>query len=401
MRESPATFEPKQTGRVVLLDDSPAPYRVPVYNHLNHLLGGRLSVMFTTTSWPERSWTVPVHDMKFDWRFLVRRTGSSHLLGQGRIAAALLDFLIRSRPGAMICGNYDTLAAWVSFTWCKLLGVQFVLWMESNARDHRRPSRTKTWLKRFIISKSDAVASPGKATIEYAKMLGGDEKRMSVVRNGFDVEFFARESAKVDARLEKELHGYPAALLLFAGRLVRMKGVFVLLEAFRRVSAELSDVGLLIVGHGAEQEAMKALCRNTGLERVYFAGPQPYERMPYYYALADVMVLPTLSDPHPLCIGEAFACGTPVIVSRVAGACDDLIVQGETGFTVEPGDPADLSNKILQVLRGGQLRIYMGQNCRALIQAHTAECTAQRLFDIVLGTKIGAGYSNHVIATAK
>ncbi len=379
----------RKVSGVALLTNVPAPYRIPVWNHLSHLLDGRLEVLFTMTSWPHRSWTVPADEMNFDWRFLAKDGGLQSFRGEIKVALAMLVFLLRSRPAALICGGYDNVAAWVSFVWCKLFGSRFVLWMESNARDHRGPGRLKTWLKRLIVSKSDAIASPGKATVEYAGMLGANDRKICIVRNGFDVEFFAREAEKVDSTSEKKRRGYPSKIILYCGRLVPHKGVSLLMEAFRIVSSELPDVGLVIVGHGPEEGSIRDFCRKAELKRVYLEGPQPYKRMPYYYALADAIVLPTFSDPYPLSVGEAFACGTPAIVSRVAGACEELIVEGETGFTVEPGDAADLGIKILRLLRDENLRIRMGNACRARIQGHTADYTARKLLDVVMGASNG------------
>ncbi len=369
-------------NRLLLITNVPAPYRVPIWNHLERLADNGINVVFTTSSWSHRSWSIPAKQMKFDWQFLAKGSRPHTVRGEIRIASALCSFLIRAKPAAIICGGYDTLAAWIAFAWCRLFGKRFVLWLESNARDCRRINPLKTWLKEVIVSKSDAIAAPGKAALEYAKTLGARESRVSIVRNGFDVDAFARGAERINSAQERNRRGLPAKVILFAGRLIRLKGVFVLLEAFRRVSAECMGVGLLIVGHGTEELAMQEFCRSSHVDNVHFEGPQPYERMPYYYALADVMVLPTFSDPHPLSVGEAFACGTPVIVSRVAGAADDLIIQGETGYTVEPGDVADLADKILRLLKDPQLVARMRRNCRQLIITHTADYTARELYRI-------------------
>lgn len=379
----------RKVDGVAVLTNVPAPYRIPVWNHLNDLLGGRITVLFTMTSWPQRSWTVPVDEMNFDWEFLVNDGGSQSILREIKVAVAMLLFLLHSRPAVVICGGYDSLAAWMSFAWCKLFASRFILWMESNARDHRRSGRLKTWLKSLIVSQANAIATPGKASVEYAQVLGADERKICVVGNNFDIEFFVREAEKVDATREKKRRGYPSKIILYCGRLVPHKGISTLMEAFRAVSPELPDVGLVIVGQGPEEGAIRDFCRNAGLKQVYLEGPQPYKRMPYYYSLADMLVLPTLSDPYGFVVMEAFACGVPAIVSRVAGVCEDLIVEGETGFTVEPGDALGLGIKIIQLLRDEDLRIRMGNACRARIQGRTADCTARKFLDVAMGASNG------------
>jgi glycosyltransferase involved in cell wall biosynthesis len=373
------------TVRVALLTNIPVPYRVAVWNHLADLKGGTFVVRFTAAGDPRRTWAVPVEKMHFDWRFLSEgREGT--WLPQIRAGASMLGFLVRSRPQSVICGGYNSLAAWLTFAWCKVTRTRFVLWLEATRRDSRRPRRITRWLKRLIVSRADAIAASGKATVEYVRELGAREERIFIAPFGGDHEGFAREAAKVDAAREKERRGWPARLVLYSGRLVRKKGVFVLLESFRLLAAELPDVGLVVVGHGPEQRAMEDWCHRSGLERVYFAGAQEYQRMPYFYAMADVLALPTFSDQWGFVVNEAFACGVPAIVSRVAGVCDDLIVEGETGFTVEPGDVGDLAAKLLRVIRDEPLRLRMSATCRRLIRNYSGEACAEGLLLAATGS---------------
>jgi glycosyltransferase involved in cell wall biosynthesis len=130
---------------------------------------------------------------------------------------------------------------------------------------------------------------------------------------------------------------------------------------------------------------MQDFCRRANLEKVYFLGARQYEEMPYFYALADVLVLPTFSDTWGMVINEAFACGVPAVVSDVAGACDDLIVDGETGFAVKPGDAVELADRILQIVNNPVLRLRMSANCRSVIQKYSAEACAQGLLEAALG----------------
>lgn len=372
----------------MLLTNIPAPYRILVWNHLFQLTGGQLKVLFIAVSESRRSWVIPVEKMNFPWQFLSDSLNSNRIFVETKTGGAMLLHLMRFRPQAVVCGGYAHLAAWACFLWCKLFRRRFVLWCEENKHSYRKPSKMRRWLKWLIISHSDAVAPSGKATVEYVKQYGARDEQIFVAPFGGDNDSFARNALKVDAAQEKALHGYPPRLILFSGRLVRLKGVFELLQAFRAISSELPDVGLLIVGHGPAQKAMEEFCQREGLKRVYFLGPQPYERMPYFNALADLLVLPTFSDQWGFVVNEAFACGIPAILSRVAGACDDLILEGETGFSVEPGNVDDLKAKILLVLNDQSLRERMSRNCRELIKEYSAEACAQGLLAAALGARI-------------
>jgi D-inositol-3-phosphate glycosyltransferase len=124
---------------------------------------------------------------------------------------------------------------------------------------------------------------------------------------------------------------------------------------------------------------MEGFCRQACLDRVYFAGAQQYDDMPFFYALADLLVLPTYSDPYGYVVVEAFACGVPAIVSRVAGVCDDFIVDGETGFAIPPGDAEELAQRISKLLEDDILRARMSANCRRMAETYSPEACAEGL----------------------
>ena len=374
-------------ARLLALTNIPAPYRIPTLNELAKRNGGRLRVVFNAPGDPRRNWPRNLGMMKFESFFLSNRPLRTSWIASLAAGGRMLALLRRSNPAGVICGGYDSLAAWTSFLWCKAKRRRFVLWLESNARDQRIPSRLKSVLKRLMVSHANAIAASGAATVEYVRHLGAWEDRIFLAPFGSDNGPFTHGSAQVDAAREKSERGWPERLVMYSGRLVVQKGIYVLLEAFRRVSQRLPDAGLLIVGHGPELEAMQAFCGRHYLNHVYFVGPQPYERMPFFYAMADILVLPTFSDAWGFVVNEAFACGVPALVSRVAGACDDLIVEGETGFTLEPGDAEDLASKMLRLLEDAELRARMSANCRERVKPYSARACAEGLLAAVKGER--------------
>lgn len=372
-------------GGLALLTNIPTPYRLPAFNRLSRSKGTQFQVWFIATSEPERCWRIPVEEIKFEWKLLTKDSNANSLLTGTKASAAVIAFLARSRPKAVICGGYNSLPAWVTFAWCKLFRRRFLLWIESNARDLRAPSQLRGWLKQRIVQGADGIIVPGQASAAYVRSLGAEKAKIYLAPNSVDNDFFARAAGQVDVACERMRRGFPPKLLLFVGRLVRAKGVFELLEAFRRASRILPSVGLMIVGDGPERLALEAICKDRPIKYVYFEGFRQQKELPYYYGLADLLVLPTYSDPWGLVVNEAFACGVPAIVSRVAGACDDLIVEGETGFAVDPSNVEELASKILRLLEDESLRARMGKNCRRLIQKYSAAACAEGLLAAATG----------------
>lgn len=380
--------------KILLLTNIPAPYRIPTFNCLARHVGHDFHVVFCAPSEPRRRWAFPEQEMEFEWKLLSKDGRRADLLEELKSGVKMLIHLRRSRPSAVICGGYDSMASWAAFFWCKLRRRRFVLWVDSTLRDYRPRGLSRgfrTWSKRLIISRTDGVAVSGMASAEYVKTLGARPERIRVARLSGDPATFARQALKLNAAREKLDRGLPARLILYSGRLVHAKGIVVLLEAFRNISRIMVQAGLLIVGDGPDEAEIKGFCRKANLEHVFFEGPREYQYMPYYYALADVLALPTFSDTWGFVVNEAFACGVPAVVSRAAGACDDLIVDGQTGFAVEPGDARDLADKLVRILSSPTLRLRMAANCRRLIQQYSAEACARGLLAAIHGCQRSEG----------
>jgi glycosyltransferase involved in cell wall biosynthesis len=100
---------------------------------------------------------------------------------------------------------------------------------------------------------------------------------------------------------------------------------------------------------------------------VVFTGWQddPYS----FYENADIVVLPTLSEGFPRSVLEAMFCGIPVVASAVGGI-PEIVVDGETGYLVPPGDANALANALLRLLRDPHLRIKFGRAGRERVQQH-------------------------------
>lgn len=99
-----------------------------------------------------------------------------------------------------------------------------------------------------------------------------------------------------------------------------MKRVSSLLHAFSALCRRHSDVDLLLVGEGIDRDTLQRIAAELGLDRVRFLGwiSETEEKVRLYNA-AECLVLPSQSEGFPTVVGEAMACGTPVVASRVGG----------------------------------------------------------------------------------
>lgn len=130
---------------------------------------------------------------------------------------------------------------------------------------------------------------------------------------------------------------------LFVGRLSPEKGVPTLLEAWSRLDR---PVPLKIAGSGPEQRALQEQAQRDGLRNVEFLGHVPRERTMELLRGARFLVFPSVwYEGFPMTICEAFACGTPVICSRM-GAMEELVEDNGTGLHFGPGNAQGLAAKV-------------------------------------------------------
>jgi glycosyltransferase involved in cell wall biosynthesis len=143
-----------------------------------------------------------------------------------------------------------------------------------------------------------------------------------------------------------------ASDIVFAGVIVPGKGVHVAVEAFRMIAGSVPEARLVLAGEPQNEgyaESLRRAIRDAGLDsRVVWAGRLPQERLATLFGAARVLVLPSFSEGLGRVIYEAMLCGTPAIGTNVGGI-PDLILHGETGFLIEPGDAPALAESLLRV----------------------------------------------------
>ena len=154
-------------------------------------------------------------------------------------------------------------------------------------------------------------------------------------------------------------------VIVYAGRLSSEKGPHILLEAWARTQPG-NRGRLLFVGDGLEAAPLQSRVEALGLSSsVQFAGrTEPAEALRIISG-ARTLVCPSLcAETFGNAIVEAYSVGTPVIVSR-AGAFEEIVTDGHTGFTVPPGDVEALGSAVNRILSDGPLADRLGNNGRS------------------------------------
>ncbi len=140
-----------------------------------------------------------------------------------------------------------------------------------------------------------------------------------------------------------------APIALFVGRLTCDKGIAELMEAFSQLENRFPELRLLLVGSFEDGDPLPADIRKRleSHQRVILAGPVN-DPAPYY-AIADILVLPSHREGLPTVVLEGHAAGKPVIGAAATGIVD-LLVDGETGLLFPVGDASALADAITRLI---------------------------------------------------
>jgi glycosyltransferase involved in cell wall biosynthesis len=230
----------------------------------------------------------------------------------------------------------------------------------------RRPVLVQLWgtdvelarrarpLARLVLRRGRAAICASTALADAARELGA--RSVALVPSGVAVPDEVGEEASPPE-------------VLFAGRLSFEKGILELVEAMRG----LDGSRLVVAGDGPLRERVPGA--------LGFVGPDELARL---YARAAVVACPSRREGYGIACAEAMAHGRPVVASAVGGLLD-LVVDGETGFLVPPGDPPRLREALSRLLGDAQLRRRLGeagrQRARTMLGWDTATDSLLALYD--------------------
>lgn len=198
-----------------------------------------------------------------------------------------------------------------------------------------------------------------------------------VIPNGVDPAVILNSAASPDRRQAVALDG--EQIVLYLGRLVREKGVHVLVEAAPRVLAECPQAKFVLIGAGPERPGLEARVREMGLaDKVVFLGFVSDEERNAMLCAATVAVFPSLYEPFGIVALEAMAAGAAVVASDVGGL-GDVVRHEQTGLTSLVGDSASVAAQIVRILQNPEWAEQLTQSAQQALNQydwrHIAEAT--------------------------
>lgn len=378
----------KERVRVAFWHNSFAPYRVPVFQRLSACDDIDLTVYYGSEKDSHRAWTVNFGE-GYAYTLLPHVTipGYPH-----KFNYTLFQELLRQRYDVIIASENE-LGCQIAFLAARWMKKPFIVWSEQIDYEIIRDPREYTlwqclqkilpYLGRqlhqvlffpfyygadYVKRHANAAIAAGKKTEEHLRRVGNTGP---IFRHGstIDTARFHQQIQKQNATaLKRTLDILNKTVILSVSYLQKRKGIQYLIEAFLDISPP--DAVLLIVGDGEYKQQLQQLIPESRSD-ILFVGHD--EETAKYYAIADIFVMPSFSDPWGLTVNEAMVAGLPVITTTNVGAQE--LIQGN-GLLIPPRNGQALKQALEQLLDNPNLRQDMGRRSRKIIKAYTIEHSA-------------------------
>ncbi len=270
--------------------------------------------------------------------------------------------------------------------------------------DEERETARRVAIERRIAQSADAlVAATPRDRADLIWHTGADAGHIQVIPCGVDLRRFAPYD-QAEARAALDLPQAPQRIVLLVGRIEPLKGIDALIQAVALLRQRRPDwpVTALVVGGAGEgqpglwnteQRRLDVLREELGVrDAVRFAGAQGQQRLPLFYAAADIVTMPSHYESFGMAALEGLACGRPVVATSAGGPAF-IVEDGVSGLLTPPDHAEALADRLERLLATDTLRERMGQAARERATRFgwgVVACDIQRVYREVLTSRCTA-----------
>ncbi len=259
---------------------------------------------------------------------------------------------------ALVVAGYAGATQRSIFRVCSKYHIPVAMMCDSNLRSDRGKTpaiKFKRLVKRIclqhIIQSVDVLMPANSLGNAYWRYYGAPRHKIKIAACYADYDRI-KESLTTDRKDVLPVYDISSDrnIILSAARLIPVKGLELMIRAFRELKLGEKGFVYAIAGVGPLEAELKALAGEENGKGIRFLGfVQPKDLMKLMVH-SSLFVLPSHYEPHGIVIGEAAAAGTPQLVSDVCGAAKDVVVEGVSGWTFKTGDPNSFTQKLNMVL---------------------------------------------------
>jgi glycosyltransferase involved in cell wall biosynthesis len=234
---------------------------------------------------------------------------------------------------------------------------------------------------RRFHNRADLITSPTQSAIDgFGKHVEKIKKPIKIISNGIDLSTF-KPGVMDDELYKKYKLPKDKQLLVYIGRLDAEKHIHVIIHALKRILKE-KDVHLLLIGYGLEEDNLKQMVSDLGVEKnVTFGGFVPEEDKIELVKAGDLFMMASPAELQCISALEAMAGGMPV-VGVDAGALPELCQDGRNGYLFELDNDEQAAKYALKILNDGELHAKFSRESMAIAGQHDMAHTVEQFMDV-------------------
>lgn len=308
-----------------------------------------------------------------------------------QVNPGVIPAIVAGRFDAVMLFGYVSPSNRVALRFAKATGAEVLYQSDTNIFKEQRTKRSRLikWYRDSFVKRADTILVVGDRNRDAYLSFGVDERRLLWCPYPVDVERLsaARSSPELPGILQELRQRYQipsgAKVVAFCGRLIPRKRPGDLIEALRKVGRR--DVYGLIIGSGPLESELRQTLTND--DQVRITGFVNQSSIPHHLLMADIGVVTSDRDAHPLVTTEFAACGVPVLVSDRCGVWGDhdILRPGENGQVYKSGDVPALARGISQLLDDALMRARMSARALELAETQSAETAAAIIVKHLIG----------------
>jgi len=377
--------------KIAVITPLPTPYRDPFWNVVAAEPDIDLDVFYCNGEEANRPWTCD-WDRKFNSDVLGGVNLTKYVLKKPhRWQAGLSQKLAKRDYDAIILGGYDLPNLLVAWRYSLRSNTPYYLMNESYL------AQPRSWWRRLLkgplvrsICRQAAGGFPtGILATEYLEHYGIARDKMCKVPNVPDVDAYwkkAQELAPSRLDIRKALGFDDDPVILFVGRLVPFKQPDLLLKSFAALLKK-QPAKLVYLGHGPMLKNLRSLAKSLGVDdRISFPGFVQPDKLPRWYAAADLFVLPSFGETWSVVTIEALASGLPVVLTKLVGAQADALNDPRVGTAITPKSQEELTSAMMKHLGEDLSREEVGSIWAPVRIQMGYETIAKRMIDLLKKT---------------
>lgn len=335
--------------KLLIITNIPTPYRIAFFNVLNKEIierNGSFQVLYCAKNEPGRHWNIEQNEQKFDHQILDGfhiKFKKLYLHLNISVVSKIKEF---NPDYILFAGSWNMLTVIYSLYYLSISrsSVKTIFWSEGHDGSVRYKRGIVPHLRSFILNKFNAFAVPNQRSknylFEYLKLI---KKPIIILPNTVDGDFYQKPHNwnENNTQSVKEKFGLPnnSKICIQVAQIEERKSAKDLVLYWEKLSATIKQGFILVfVGEGSLKEELIQYANKNFLKDIFFLGNQQKENVRNLLFASNVFVLLTKNDPNPLSLIEASFAGLPILTTRFAGNCDEIIHLDTNGIVIESVD---------------------------------------------------------------